>query len=159
MPSLRSESAACPIVMGRTCRRRVAVLARQSSDGLETGGALFGKATARGVREITHSCSAGPNADRRPDYFLRDLVHTQREALRLYQLDGSEWIGEWHTHPSGELLPSPRDLQTYLAHLGDPELEFSCFIALLVAPQRNWTTGMLWVIEATHAQAWMVSLQ
>ncbi len=155
---MRRESASCPVLISRLCRRRVAELARKSADGLETGGALFGLSTSDGRVEVTHATTSGPCAERRCNFFRRDLIHTQQEAIRIHLLDRSEWVGEWHTHVSGSYMPSAVDLQTYLGHLGDAELSFSFFISLIVVPRNNWTTAMLWLIAMSGAEGWRVSL-
>ncbi|MCB8046019.1 Mov34/MPN/PAD-1 family protein [Microbacterium oxydans] len=41
-----------------------------------------------------------------------------------WHVDGSQWVGEWHTHPTGPMTPSDRDLASYYAHLSDAELGF-----------------------------------
>lgn len=80
---------------------------------------------------IEHATTPGPNATHAPAYFSRDREHTEAESARLYRLDGSRWIGEWHTHPGAELVPSEVDLTTYVRHLKDPELRFDRFFALI----------------------------
>lgn len=101
---------------------------RVSDDSLETGGALFGLDATDAVE---HATTPGPAAIHRDRFFSRDLAHTESEASRLYRLDGSQWIGEWHTHPSMRLVPSELDVSTYARHLRDPELRFSRFLALI----------------------------
>jgi integrative and conjugative element protein (TIGR02256 family) len=81
---------------------------------------------------VLHAGDAGPDAVREPGFFLRDLQHAQRLASQAFARDGSVWIGEWHTHPVEEPVPSDRDLATYQALLADPELGFSRFVALIV---------------------------
>lgn len=44
------------------------------------------------------------------------------------------WVGEWHTHPQGPPRPSGRDLRTYRSFLGEEELRFTVFVALIVIP-------------------------
>jgi len=104
-----------------------ATIARSDST-LETGGALFGH---EHTLVVTSASGPGPNGVHHPGYFLRDLEHTQLAADRAYKVDRSQWIGEWHTHPSGSPEPSPLDLNTYISHLVDPELRFERFIAFI----------------------------
>ncbi|WP_350349066.1 Mov34/MPN/PAD-1 family protein [Agromyces sp. G08B096] len=104
--------------------------APRSLDGLETGGILLGTDTADGVL-IRHAGDAGPSAARGERTFLRDLDHARQFAESAWVEDGSQWIGEWHTHPTGELAPSDVDLNSYMRHLHDPDLGFDQFVAII----------------------------
>lgn len=106
----------------------IAEVIRGGSGALETGGALFGSDSAE---VIEHATTPGPKAIHGPANFSRDREHTKAESSRLYRLDRSRWIGEWHTHPATELIPSEVDLATYVRHLTDPELRFERFLALI----------------------------
>lgn len=141
------------------CGHAIAQYARRSDDGLETGGALFGVDRADGVLELRHATDAGPNAVRRRDYFLRDLAYTEREADRLFALDGSEWVGEWHTHLGAALIPSVLDMTTYQRHLVDSELGFSRFAAVIVGTDQRWGSGMLWDVQQSFAIGWEIVLR
>ncbi|TXK11139.1 hypothetical protein FVP99_17815 [Microbacterium wangchenii] len=116
------------LTISRQALRVIVDTIRDSDDSLETGGALFGPDTAD---VIEHATTPGPGAVHRPGFFSRDLAYTESEAARLYRLDGSQWIGEWHTHPSMRLHPSELDVSTYARHLLDPELRFQLFLALI----------------------------
>ena len=118
------------------------IIAR-SDPTLETGGALFGHENAL---VITSASAPGPNAVHQPGYFLRDLEHTQLAADRAHDVDRSQWIGEWHTHPNGPPEPSPLDLNTYISHLVDLELRFQRFIALIGSPNPR-----------PHLSAWVLA--
>lgn len=126
MPSRISSDA--PLTIRARALEAIAETIRASSHALETGGALFG---ADAFDVIEHATTPGPNATHAPAYFSRDREHTEAESARLYRLDGSRWIGEWHTHPGAELVPSEVDLTTYVRHLKDPELRFDRFFALI----------------------------
>lgn len=117
-----------------------------SDPALETGGALFGHEHAL---VVTSASGPGPKAVHQPDYFLRDLEHTQLAADRAHKADRSQWIGEWHTHPSGTPEPSPLDLSTYVSHLVDTELRFERFIAL-IGSLTPWPHLSAWVLA--HSQ-------
>jgi integrative and conjugative element protein (TIGR02256 family) len=103
--------------------------ALRSADGLETGGILLGDDGTDGIG-IRHAGGPGPNATRGERTFLRDLDHARRLADSAW-LDRSQWIGEWHTHPTGGLSPSEVDLHSYMRHLHDPELGFDRFVAII----------------------------
>jgi integrative and conjugative element protein (TIGR02256 family) len=118
-------------------REQMRLLAGASHDGRETGGILLGHGPDReGLIEIAHVGDPGPGAERRSDFFLRDLHHSRRLAARAWLADGSDWIGEWHTHPTGGPQPSQRDLRTYARILtSTPALEV--FLALILTPARD----------------------
>src|SRR5690349_4052221 len=112
-------------------RERICELAVESQDGRETGGILLGRGSdAEGGIVVERAGDAGPDAERRPDYFLRDLAHAQRLADEGWERDHAVWVGEWHTHPTGILTPSPRDFVTYAGLLSDPELAFDVFVSI-----------------------------
>jgi integrative and conjugative element protein (TIGR02256 family) len=111
---------------------------RRSADGNETGGVLLGDFTADGSARVPVAGGPGPAAVHRPAYFLRDLQHAQRLAAEVFADTGSEWIGEWHTHPGADPIPSTRDLNTYLGFLADPELRLDAFVTIIVTPAGSW---------------------
>lgn len=102
----------------------------RSSDGLETGGILLGYDTGPAIT-IQVAGDPGPNARRGARTFLRDRAHAQRLAATAWEEDQSQWIGEWHTHPTGDLVPSSLDVSSYLTHLRDPELDLTRFVAVI----------------------------
>jgi integrative and conjugative element protein (TIGR02256 family) len=122
-----------------------------SSDGRETGGILLGFDTD-GVNEalVMEAGDPGPHATRRDDFFSRDVEHAQRLADAAFARTTARWIGEWHTHPRGQLAPSRKDMRTYRGFLRDPELAFDSFVAVIVGPGDNdWThlRAAAWLIE------------
>ena len=120
--------------------------AKRSIDGFETGGILLGHDTPRLI-SVRHAGNPGPNAQRGPRNFLRDRDHAQQLADTAWREDSSEWIGEWHTHPSADLIPSDVDLNSYQRHLHDPELHFDRFLAVIVGIDPNGgITAVTWVI-------------
>ena len=130
--------------------RAITAEAHRSQDGRETGGILLGF-DSNGALAITEAGGPGPGAVRTRRTFRRDLGHAQRLADLAWRRDGAQWVGEWHTHPSGDLEPSVLDLRSYQRHLHDPELNLHRFVALIVgvralAPIK----AALWVVERTH---------
>lgn len=122
-----------------------------SADGRETGGILLGfDADERGEALALEAGGPGPNAERRVDFFQRDLPHAQQLADAAYGRRCARWIGEWHTHPRAFLTPSRKDLRTYRDFLRDHELRFANFIALIVAARdADWKQLVItgWIIE------------
>lgn len=125
--------------------------AARSADGLETGGILLGyERSEAGPPLVMHAGSPGPGADRRQDFFLRDLAHSRALAEDAWVATRSRWIGDWHTHPTTSAFPSDADLGSYVSLLSDPDLGFSSFVSLIVVPLEP-TWGALdvapWEIE------------
>lgn len=124
-----------------------------SADGLETGGILLGyDANDLGATLVMEAGGPGPNAQRRRDFFQRDLAYAQTLADEAFARSCSRWIGEWHTHPHGALAPSRKDLRTYRRFLRDRELEFATFLSLIVGPEEDgW--------ERLRMAAWLIELR
>jgi integrative and conjugative element protein (TIGR02256 family) len=122
-----------------------------SADGLETGGILLGyDAYGLGAPLVMEAGGPGPNAQRRNDFFQRDLTHAQALAEDAFTRSCSRWIGEWHTHLQDPLAPSRQDLRTYYGFLRDSELGFDSFVALIVGVgKRGWQhpRAAAWLIE------------
>lgn len=133
----------------------IAIEARKSADGTETGGIILGHDRG-GELLVTVAGGPGPAAVRTRNRFKRDLAHARTLADDAYERDGSVWIGEWHTHPDGPPQPSAVDLQTYLSHLADDSLGFDRFLSLVVLPcgEHGWehVTVAAWVIHGTVAE-------
>lgn len=124
--------------------------AQRSRDGNETGGILLGHESADDLR-VTVAGGPGPAALRTPNRFLRDLDYATALADRAHARDGSVWLGEWHTHPEGQVVPSEIDLATYSRHLADESLGFVRFLAIIVlpCPDHGW--------DHVHFACWVVS--
>lgn len=121
-----------------------------SAHGSETGGILLGHDLDETIT-VTIAGDPGPKAERRPDGFLRDLVHARRLADDAYERDGSVWIGEWHTHSSGPPTPSDIDMTTYGQLLRDPDLGFTRLVSIIATacPVHGWSELTLfpWLID------------
>jgi integrative and conjugative element protein (TIGR02256 family) len=131
-----------------------ATIAREAAasvDGLETGGILLGfDESDLGELLVLEAGDPGPNAERRADFFQRDLEHARRLADDAYAQTTARWVGEWHTHPRGHLVPSRVDLKTYRGFLRNPQLEFAMFLAIIVGPgDDGWNRprAAAWLIE------------
>jgi hypothetical protein len=64
--------------------------------------------------------------------------------------DGSDWIGEWHTHTVGRPLPSKLDRRTYEGIVTAADLEFQRFFSLILrANDESWEDLdiVLWEID------------
>lgn len=128
-PRLRLEPAAIKTILA---------LAPESADGSETGGVLLGRGPgADGVLLVDEAGDAGPNAVRKPDFFLRDRIHAQALADAAWIDRKAVWVGDWHTHPMGGPTPSERDLRTYEGLLVAAELSFEVFLSIIVVPDED----------------------
>ena len=71
-------------------------------------------------------------------------------------IDGSVWIGEWHTHLIELPVPSSYDLLTYRTLLADQEADFARLLSLivLVGEDGRWSPARVfaWSISATSAR-------
>lgn len=105
-----------------------------ASDGRETGGILLGYVNADATADVRYAGDPGPAAVRTQTFFLRDRAHAQRLADTAFATDGSIWIGEWHTHPSTEPVPSRTDIDTYHNLLADQELHFAVIVSIIIGP-------------------------
>ncbi|MGG7507538.1 Mov34/MPN/PAD-1 family protein [Plantibacter sp. YIM 135249] len=105
--------------------------AQRSDDGFETGGILLGH-LVDDVFVVSCAGGPGPKAIREPHFFLRDLAVARDLASAAWSANGAQWIGDWHTHPTHSLMPSPTDLRSYRTHLREEELQFSAFLAILL---------------------------
>jgi integrative and conjugative element protein (TIGR02256 family) len=118
-------------LVSATAFREIEIEVRAAPDGIETGGVLLGTDLA-GVVKVLHAGGPGPAAVQTRTSLLRDTLHSQWLADDAWARDGSQWIGEWHTHPLGPSTPSDLDLRSYAAHLLDPTLGFHRFYAIIV---------------------------
>lgn len=122
-----------------------------SRDGLETGGILLGTDDGREII-VRQAGGPGAKAHRESNRFLRDLAYAQQLADLAWKEDRSQWIGEWHTHPSGDLSPSNYDLEAYARHLHDPELGFKRFLTIIVGLTRTGEImAVAWIVDQETA--------
>jgi integrative and conjugative element protein (TIGR02256 family) len=143
------------VTLAAAAYETIAAEARRSADGKETGGILLGH-DHDGELLVSAAGDPGPDAERAARRFRRDLKHAQALADAAYRRDGSVWIGEWHTHPDGQVEPSAVDLGTYLSHLADASLGFDRFLSLIVVPcpEHGWSHSTIaaWVVQDRNAE-------
>jgi integrative and conjugative element protein (TIGR02256 family) len=110
------------------CRiRELAVVSRH----VETGGILVGRNDGKDI-EVTGASDAGPNATQTATHFLRDTPHCEDFLATAFQTDGSDYIGEWHTHVVSLHKLSLGDLGTLAGILFDSDYDFMSFATVLV---------------------------
>lgn len=130
-------------------RRAIEGEARCSVDGRETGGILLGFGGDERGYWVTQAGGPGPAAVRSATRFVRDLAHSEVLAEAAYHLDGSQWIGDWHTHLGGPARLSDIDLGSYRRVLDNSDLDL--FLAILALPSATgWRCPRLscWAVSA-----------
>jgi len=137
--------------------RQLLTETRHAEDGNETGGLLLGCDLGMGPGFVVRHCGdPGPNAVRQPANFARDLAHSTMLAERVAELDGSVWIGEWHTHLAELPMPSAYDLLTYRVLLANREVDFPRLLSLIVlaAEDGGWSPPRIfaWSISTSSAR-------
>jgi integrative and conjugative element protein (TIGR02256 family) len=88
----------------------------------ETGGILIGYWADETQAVITHASGPGPNAKHGLYTFEPDSSYAQRHLNKIYRESGGRfsYIGDWHTHPLGSLVPSESDSATTFGVAADP---------------------------------------
>lgn len=84
------------------------------ADQPEAGGILLGAYRGPDM-EVTGLTRPGPADEQRPFSFIRvDPVHEAANA-RAWQNSGGtvSYVGEWHTHPCGAVIPSSADVRSW----------------------------------------------
>lgn len=94
------------ISMKEDCKKRLYDLIFPKKP-METGGILVGVRTKKefSIQEIV---DAGPKSIETRSRFKKDFQYAQSELSRLYRESQGKWgyLGEWHSHPDGSLIPS-----------------------------------------------------
>lgn len=142
----------CRIILSK---RAAGVIERETTlatDGRETGGILLG-GEGEHAALVKHAGAPGPRAVRTPTSFLRDRQHAEAFAVACWNADRSVWVGEWHSHPTAEPVPSQTDLNTYSALLADDQLGFDFFISLIAAPTSHGIILTGWWCDPSGAHA------
>lgn len=84
------------------------------SDPMETGGMLLGYVADNMDVVVSAIIGPGPNSSHSRYTFVPDAAYQQAELDRHYRAtDGLEtYLGDWHTHPGGQCIPSREDKRT-----------------------------------------------
>ena len=116
----------------------------------EIGGQLFGEQLAPSdfcVTELTIQAQRGAFAR-----FIVDLVQAARDAMRFF--DRTEhrytrfnYIGEWHSHPSFEVKPSPKDFRTMIELVTDPAFQGNFAILMIVRLDGKILSTGAWLFD------------
>lgn len=158
LPDVRPDCATVTLPLVRIspfALRDILALSAESADGNETGGVLLGfDATDGAPLTVSAAGDAGPNAERSPVRFRRDLEHAQLLARDAWLLDRSLWIGDWHTHPMGVPQPSLTDLGSYRRVLATRAMPI--FLSIIVSPRggSDWAEPEIgtWLVSSDHVR-------
>lgn len=118
------------------------------SGDLETGGILIGKYSEDGCIAIVEEATpAPPDSARNGNAFVRG-TRGLRSRLRATWKLGSYYLGEWHSHPKSEPLPSGTDMATLASIASNPDMHCSNPVLLVVGAGgrlhiSTWQAGVL----------------
>jgi len=128
------------LLVPRRALDRLCAYERQSGR-VEQGGILLGKVFCD-HDEVVRVCA--PSRDDVPEFFsfLRRKRPAQRKINRAWNASGGYliYLGEWHTHPGGEALPSGVDRRMIKHALRRTRMEIE-YLYLIIAGK----DGSCWV--------------
>lgn len=114
---------------------------------LESGGVLLGY-WADEFQEvvITHATGPGSNAVHRRHSFVPDHEFQEAEVARIYQESGriSGYLGDWHSHPLGDVNLSRRDRRTLRRIAGHEEARAPVPVMAVVAGSEHTWLLAVW---------------
>jgi len=123
----------------------------------ETGGVIVGKYDG-GTVIIKAISDQGPNALVTPISFLRDGVYSQQFLIDKTMEDPSIlYVGEWHSHPSGQESPSQKDIKGMVEVANSPDYRTSHPILVVVAVTEEKTL-ITFTCIAPDGRAWFLDI-
>lgn len=104
------------ILLGHEIERAIATYVADDEIGLEAGGIFIGSYRDPHV-EIGSCTTPLPRDLRKPTLFDRCDPGHQAAALNAWRESGGTdtYVGEWHTHPVDDPVPSDQDVRTWHA--------------------------------------------
>lgn len=134
-----------------------AALARAGSR--EIGGQLFGEQLAVAdfrVLDIAIQHKVGSFAR-----FFVDLVQASRDALRFHdrtahRYEQFNYLGEWHSHPSFAVQPSPTDGDTMRELVTDPEFKGNFAVLMIARLDPDQLQLGAWVFDRAGTQSHVI---
>lgn len=104
---------------------------------METGGLLLGRADDD-LMVVTHVVGPGPQALHQRHRFEPDTDWQANGVARIWAAHpGTEYLGDWHTHPGGKPRPSTLDRETLEEIAAYPAARQSRPAMLILAFGRN----------------------
>jgi len=115
---------------------------------LESGGILLGYLSGTEA-VVTAWVDGGPLAVRRYDSFIPDQDHHIKSIARMYEKSGRRtiYLGDWHSHPYGPLVPSSRDKRTLRNIAQFREARIPTPVVLIVGPSEHFSAAA-WTVRA-----------
>ncbi|USJ28604.1 Mov34/MPN/PAD-1 family protein [Ensifer adhaerens] len=116
----------------------------------EIGGQLFGEQIEPShfrVSTMTIQTKVGTFSR-----FFVDLLQAVRDAARFFdrtrhQYNRYNYIGEWHSHPSFEVLPSGVDIQSMRDLVRDPDFKGSFAVLMIVRLRADKLEAGAWLFD------------
>lgn len=126
--------------VGETALAMIARHIQRDRLATEAGGVLIGRLVA-GTDDVVIDLATNPSPkDRRGRFFFFRLrEHAQDRVNEAWVRSGgtSVYLGEWHTHPEDEPVPSPTDIANWQNIVRTATFEQS-FLLFLIAGRLNW---------------------
>ena len=107
-----------------------------ASEHRETGGVLLGHYADKLDRAVVLEATGPPPDSRRTRYsFVRGREGLHELLLaRWHDEPRTHYLGEWHSHPTGQPLPSVQDIRALTGVARDPLYRCRTPLLLIVAP-------------------------
>jgi integrative and conjugative element protein (TIGR02256 family) len=131
----------------------------------ETGGLVLGRYEDDRVIFVMVS-DAGPMAKATPSSFLRDEEYTDRFAQEnIAKMEGLRYVGEWHSHPSGDWLISNGDLKSMTMVANNPAFRTPFPVMAVVGVRGDESkiafaciapSGMFWYLDICDEEKCLV---
>jgi len=106
---------------------------------LETGGVLMGYRSETGDYVVTHIVGPGLNAKHFPYKFLPDHEYQIKAIQDIFNETNhkSDYLGDWHTHPTGSCKMSWRDNKT-LKNIACETLQYPPIMMIGSQSNNSW---------------------
>jgi len=114
----------------------------------ECGGILFGRHVAENTFKI-EEITADPRKGGAFAVFVRDLKWNLRRLSIFFNKHNNNftkfnYLGEWHSHPQFQLIPSSRDHQTMIDIITDPSVGANFVILMIVKIENSDLKAKCW---------------
>lgn len=110
-----------------------------SARPLETGGVLLGRSLQDGTRIITAVINAGHNSTATATAFEPDYKWQQNVLNNAFAGDPDlQYLGDWHSHPGGRVVPSSTDVQLLATIRAEPLALCPNPVMLICGGRRSW---------------------
>lgn len=108
---------------------------------LETGGVLLGRSLEDGTRIISAVINAGHNSKATSATFEPDYEWQQKALNQAFTENPDlEYLGDWHSHPGGRVLPSSTDVQLLTTIRAEPLAQCPNPLMLICGGRRVWVS-------------------